>query len=131
MDDEVPGTSADGGGEGRTDHAGSDRTAGTGSGAGPKGDNDTTGSRARQPRTSPPAQAPTGESEFDWRGWLLVGVVVVAFVVAPVSILALPAAQSLIASLGLTLRDAYLVVPLVPAFLLGAVAVWAAVRSRA
>jgi hypothetical protein len=45
-------------------------------------------------------------------------------------LLVLPAVQGAVKSLGLTLRDAYLVLPLVPAFALGAVAVWAAVRSR-
>jgi len=68
--------------------------------------------------------------EFGWRGWVLVGVIVVAFLVVPAAILFLPQAQGVVASLGLTLRDAYLVLPLVPAFLLGATAVWAAVRSR-
>jgi len=68
--------------------------------------------------------------EFDWRGWVLVGVVVVAFLVVPTAILYLPQARDLVASFGLTLRDAYLVLPLVPAFLLGATAVWAAIRSR-
>ena len=82
------------------------------------------------PESARPAQAPTGDAEFDWRGWLLVGVIVVSFLGVPVAILFLPQAQGLIASLGLTLRDAYLVLPLVPAFLLGAVAVWAAVRTR-
>jgi len=61
---------------------------------------------------------------------VLVVVVVVAFLVVPTAILFLPQARGSIASLGLTLRDAYLVLPLVPAFLLGATAVWAAVRSR-
>jgi hypothetical protein len=83
-----------------------------------------------QPRSSPPSRAPTGEGEFDWRGWLLVAVIVFAFFVVPVAILFLPEAQSFIGTLGLTLRDAYLVLPLVPAFLLATVAVWAAVRSR-
>jgi hypothetical protein len=39
-------------------------------------------------------------------------------------------ARSAVASVGLSLRDTYLVLPLLPAFLLGAVAVWSAVRSR-
>ncbi len=68
--------------------------------------------------------------EFGWRGWVLVAVIVVAFLAVPAAILFLPRAQTVVASLGLTLRDAYLVLPLVPAFLLGTVAVWAAVRSR-
>jgi hypothetical protein len=77
-----------------------------------------------------PHQAPPSESGFDWRGWLLVGVILFCFLVVPAAILYLPQAKGLIASLGLTLRDAYLVLPLIPAFLLGAVAVWAAVKSR-
>jgi hypothetical protein len=83
-----------------------------------------------QPRSSPPSRAPTGSGEFDWHGWLLVGVIVVAFFLVPGSILLLPEAQGVIGSLGLTLRDAYLVLPLLPAFLLAGVAVWAAVRTR-
>lgn len=70
------------------------------------------------------------DGAFDWRGWTLVGAVVIAFLVVPVAILYLPAAQGLIRSIGLTVRDGYLVLPLVPAFGLGALAVWSAVRSR-
>ncbi|MFB6074718.1 MAG: hypothetical protein ABEJ89_06870 [Haloarculaceae archaeon] len=85
----------------------------------------------------PPTAVPRGpdpsadDREFDWRGWLLVGAVLVAFFVIPGAILYLPAAQGFVRSLGLTLTDAYLVLPLVPAFLLGSLAVWSAVRSRA
>lgn len=68
---------------------------------------------------------------FGWRGWTLVGAIVVAFLLVPATILYLPAAHGLIRSLGLTVRDAYLVLPLLPAFGLGAIAVWSAVRSRA
>jgi len=50
--------------------------------------------------------------------------------VVPIAILALPAAQGVVRSLGLTLRAAYLTLPLLPAFLLGAIAVWSALRSR-
>ena len=71
-----------------------------------------------------------GDRTFDWHGWVLVATVVVAFFVVPSAILLLPAAQEVVRSLGLSLRDAYLTLPLVPAFLLGAVAVWSAVRSR-
>jgi len=77
-----------------------------------------------------PHQAPPSESGFDWRGWLLVGAIVVCFLVVPGVILYLPQAEGFIASLGLTLRDAYLVLPLIPALGLGVLAVWAAVRSR-
>lgn len=84
--------------------------------------------------------APTGRAEeagrrgeaaeFDWRGWALVAAIVVAFFVVPGAILFLPEARSLVRSLGLTLRDAYLILPLVPAFGLGAIAVWSAIRTR-
>ncbi len=74
---------------------------------------------------------PADEREFDWRGWVLVGTIGFAFLVVPGALLVLPAVQAEVASLGLSLRDAYLTLPLVPALLLGAVAVWSAVRSRA
>ncbi|WP_302081472.1 hypothetical protein [Salinibaculum rarum] len=83
-----------------------------------------------QPRSSPPTQARPTDGNFGWHGWLLVGVIVFAFLVVPIALLYLPEAQSLVRSIGLTLRDAYLVLPLIPAFLLGVVAVWAAVRAR-
>jgi hypothetical protein len=85
------------------------------------------------PGTGPPrgSDRPPVDDEFGWRGWALVGVLLVAFLVAPLALLYLPTAQGLVRSVGLSLRDAYLVIPLVPAFLLGAVAVWSAVRSRA
>lgn len=82
-----------------------------------------------RPSGEPPRQAETSD-EFGWEGWALVGMVVVGFLVIPVAILVLPAAQGVVRSLGLTLRAAYLALPLVPAFLLGAVAVWSALRSR-
>lgn len=68
------------------------------------------------------------DREFGREGWLLVAILAVAFVVVPATILYLPHAKSLITALGLTFRDAYLVLPLVPAFALGTVAVWTAVR---
>ncbi|MFC7153989.1 hypothetical protein ACFQPA_00780 [Halomarina halobia] len=70
------------------------------------------------------------EAEFGLRGWLLVGMILVAFVVAPALVLYIPYSGPLISALGLTFRDAYLTIPLVPALLLGALAVWAAVGSR-
>jgi len=104
------------------------RTGGDESGAdGGDAATDGDGGYVHRPSGEPPA---TGEREFDWRGWVLVGTVVVAFLVIPVALVALPTAQSFVESLGLSLRDAYLVLPLVPAFALGAVAVWSAVRSR-
>lgn len=80
---------------------------------------------------SRPGGAADAGPEFDWRGWLLVAVVAVSFLVVPGAILVLPQARGFVGTLGLGLRDAYLVLPLVPAFLLGAVAVWSALRSRA
>jgi len=78
-----------------------------------------------------PRNTPTDpDTEFDWRGWLLVAAVVLAFLVVPGILYVLPAAQGAIASLGLGLRHTYLVLPLVPAFVLGIIAVWSAVRSR-
>jgi hypothetical protein len=69
--------------------------------------------------------------EMDWRGWLLVGAVLVCFLVIPVLILFIPQAQSLLGTLGLTRRQAYLAMPMVPAILLGITAVWAALRTQA
>ena len=63
-----------------------------------------------------------GREEWDWRGWVLVGVVVVCFLVIPATILILPPVRPF--------KFAYLVLPLIPAFLLGAVAVWSAQRSE-
>lgn len=84
---------------------------------------------ARQPRNTPTQAEPV--EEFDWRGWVLVGAVVVAFLVVPGMLYVLPTVRGAVADLGLGLRHTYLVLPLVPALVLGAVAVWAAVRARA
>lgn len=80
----------------------------------------------RQPRNMPGKT----DSEFDWRGWMLVGAIVVAFLVVPSILYLLPTARDAVAALGLGFRHTYLVLPLVPAFLLGTIAVWSAVRSR-
>lgn len=77
-----------------------------------------------------PAQAPSGDGPFDWRGWVLVGVVVVAFLVIPVSILLVPQAQAVLGTFNIPWQDAYWALPMIPAILLGATAVWAAVSSR-
>lgn len=61
------------------------------------------------------------EREFDWRGWTLVGTVVFAFLIAPAIILLHPPSA-------LPFFVAYLILPLLPAFLLGLVAVWSATR---
>ena len=94
------------------------------------GSQDVAGDSGYVHRPSGEPRAPTGDRSFDWRGWVLVGTVAVAFLLVPGALLALPAAQELVSRLGLSLRDAYLTLPLIPAFLLGAVAVWSALRSR-
>jgi hypothetical protein len=70
------------------------------------------------------------DATVDWRGWALVAAVVVSFLVLPAVVLFLPAARGQIESLGLTFRDAYLFLPLIPALLLGTIAVWSAMRAR-
>jgi hypothetical protein len=75
------------------------------------------------------AAARADDQEFDWRGWVLVGVIVISFFVAPGILLALPHAGGLLSTLGLTWRDTFLVVPLVPALALGMVAIWATARA--
>lgn len=77
-----------------------------------------------------PSYRPPRHEEFDWRGWLLVGVIIVSFLVIPATVLYLPHAQGLIASIGISWRQAYLTLPMLPAILLGATAIWAAVTSR-
>jgi len=89
----------------------------------------TTASYVHEP-DGPPSPA-DGREEFGARGWLLVLALLVALVVVPAVILFLPAARPVIAALGLTVRDAYLVLPLVPALVLGGLAVWAALGGRA
>jgi len=69
----------------------------------------------------PAAPVERGTEEWDWRGWVLVGVIVVCFLVVPATILLVPP--------GGPFKAAYLVLPLIPAFLLGATAVWSAQRS--
>ena len=68
--------------------------------------------------------------EFGLRGWVLVLALVVTFLVIPWTIIALPSAQNVIESLPLGRRDAYLVLPFIPALFLGALGVWTAVANR-
>ncbi|WP_246022905.1 hypothetical protein [Halosimplex halophilum] len=68
--------------------------------------------------------------EFGRRGWALVAALVVALVVIPWTIIAIPQAQSLLEALPLGYRDAYLVLPFVPAVFLGLLGVWTAVANR-
>ena len=62
---------------------------------------------------------------FDWRGWTLVAAVVVAFLAVPGIIYLYPRAPS---AVGLTFWDTYLVLPMIPAVVLGLLAVWATTR---
>ncbi|XVH32083.1 hypothetical protein ACNS7O_02560 [Haloferacaceae archaeon DSL9] len=66
----------------------------------------------------PSEPEPTG---FGRQGWLLVGAVVVCFLVIPGIIYLFP---YVVTGLGLSFFASYLVLPLIPAVLLGAVAVW-------
>jgi len=94
-------------------------------------DSETESQATDDPRTdSSTATAGEAGPEFGTSGWLLVAMIVVAFLLVPGAILLLPSAQGVISSLGLTLRDAYLTLPLIPAFVLGGLAVWSAVRSQ-
>ncbi|UPW01164.1 hypothetical protein M0R88_03445 [Halorussus gelatinilyticus] len=69
----------------------------------------------------PGAPVERGTEEWDWRGWVLVGVMTLCFLVIPATIWVLPPVRPF--------RFAYLVLPLIPALLLGATAVWSAQRS--
>ncbi len=61
------------------------------------------------------------DREFGWRGWVLVGIVFVSFVVVPLLILRYPPVT-------FSYRVAFLILPLAPAVLLGIAAVWATTR---
>ncbi|ELZ23576.1 hypothetical protein C475_14933 [Halosimplex carlsbadense 2-9-1] len=68
--------------------------------------------------------------EFGLRGWALVAALVVALVVIPWTIIGIPQVQGLLEALPLGYRDAYLVLPFVPAVFLGALGVWTALANR-
>ena len=65
------------------------------------------------------------DREFDWRGWTLVAAIVVSFLVIPGVIYLYPHVGS---ALGLTFWDTYLALPMIPAIVLGVLAVWATTR---
>ena len=81
-----------------------------------------------RPAAGPDEKPRGGDREFGVRGWLLVAMLFVALVVVPVLLYFVPRARWLTASLGLGYRDAFLVLPLVPALVLAALAVWATTR---
>ena len=59
---------------------------------------------------------------FGLRGWVLVGTLLVSFLVVPAVILFVPPAA-------LPFQVAFLILPLIPALLLGAIAVWSALAG--
>ena len=65
------------------------------------------------------------ERSFDWRGWALVGAIFVAFLLVPGLIYLYPRVPS---DIGLTFWDTYLVLTMIPAVILGLLAVWATTR---
>ena len=74
----------------------------------------------------PPVVHPDAvDRTFDWRGWILVGAIFIAFLVIPGLIYLYPRVPS---NFGLSFWGAYLVLPLLPAILLGLLAVWATTR---
>jgi len=83
-----------------------------------------------RPSGEPPRKAEATDDEFGWRGWVLVGVLVFAFLLVPWALILVPTAQSGVGALGLSWRDTYLAVPMLPALLLGAVGVWTALHAR-
>jgi len=72
---------------------------------------------------------PNDDRLSGWRAWVVLGVVFAAFLVVPWGLIALPAMRGVVGAVGFSFRDAYLVVPLIPAVLLGVVGVWTALRS--
>jgi len=80
---------------------------------------------ARRPQWAGPS---TGD--FGWRGWTLVGVIVLSFLVIPVTMVALAHRPEIVGSLGMTFQDAYLTLPMIPAILLALTAVWAGLHAR-
>ena len=61
------------------------------------------------------------DREFGWRGWVLVGVILVAFVIAPAAVYFYPPDAS-------GYLFALIIFPLLPAVVLGLAAVWATTR---
>lgn len=92
----------------------------------PSNDRNESADRTQTPRT----RAPTPASGLGRVGWVLLGAIATALLGLPAALLLLPASQGVLEAVGLTLQDAYLVVPLVGALLFGLVGVWAALRTR-
>lgn len=105
--------------------------------AGERVDGDVETDDGRSDRPAPPERlttkaytpdAPDSEG-FGARGWFLVAALFVSFLVIPGLILFLPQLRPVIADLGLPFRDAYLVLPLLPALGLASLAVWVALTG--
>ena len=75
------------------------------------------------------AEGQPDDREFGWRGWLLVAWLFVSLFVVPGLLFYIPQAGVFTKSLGLGYRDAFLVLPLLPALGLGVLAVWATTRA--
>ena len=82
----------------------------------------------RQTADTPDAKPRGEDREFGLRGWILVGWLVVALVLVPAYLFFFPQAGETVQLFGLGYRDTYLFVPLLPALVLGALAVWATTR---
>lgn len=108
----------------REDDSGGTHTEGAPAGS----DGRDEGSRATPGATGPDGKPRGEDREFGVRGWLLVGMLFLALVVVPTLLYFVPRAQGLASSFGLGYRDAFLVLPLVPAIVLAALAVWATTR---
>ncbi len=67
----------------------------------------------------------TVDRTFDRRGWALVAAIFVAFLLVPGLIYVYPRVPS---GIGLSFWDTYLVLPMIPAIILGLLAVWATTR---
>ena len=83
-----------------------------------------------RPSGEPPRKAAATDDDFGWRGWVLVVVLVFSFLVVPWALILLPSAQSGVSALGLSWRDTYLALPMIPALVLGALGVWTALHAR-
>ncbi|MFQ3319451.1 MAG: hypothetical protein ACI8UR_002034 [Natronomonas sp.] len=88
-------------------------------------DADDSESRQTTPDDEVTVHPDEADREFDYRGWALVGAIFLAFLVIPGIIFLYPHVGPM---LGLTFWDTYLALPMVPAILLGILAVWATTR---
>ena len=126
-------TPDDAGGRGDPDASGvnDSRTEDGGDGDGTEGDADS-GCPGDDPTTVSPESTtePEDSDGLGWHGWVLVGGLIIAMVLVPWAVVFLPRMQGFLGSLGLGVRDAYLVLPMVPALGLGLLAVWAAIAYR-